>query len=114
MTECLKEMEEQGLLYVIYNKVEQNPTDEHVEDAVKVFLENGCDCMLALGGGAPLDCAKAVVSAYRKTEQTDKAAAGVVSGCPSRFRCCLRFLQRQDPARKRRYRQCYHGYSDAP
>ena len=53
-------MEEQGLLYVIYNKVEQNPTDENVEDAVKVFLENGCDCMLALGGGAPLDCAKAV------------------------------------------------------
>ena len=41
-------MEEQGLLYVIYNKVEQNPTDENVEDAVKVFLENGCDCMLAL------------------------------------------------------------------
>ena len=56
----LEEMEEQGLLYVIYNKVEQNPTDENVEDAVKVFLENGCDCMLALGGGAPLDCAKAV------------------------------------------------------
>lgn len=43
----LEEMEEQGLLYVIYNKVEQNPTDENVEDAVKVFLENGCDCMLA-------------------------------------------------------------------
>ena len=37
----LEEMEEQGLLYVIYNKVEQNPTDENVEDAVKVFLENG-------------------------------------------------------------------------
>lgn len=47
-------MEEQGLLYVIYNKVEQNPTDENVEDAVKVFLENGCDCMLALGGGKRL------------------------------------------------------------
>lgn len=29
----LEEMEEQGLLYVIYNKVEQNPTDENVEDA---------------------------------------------------------------------------------
>lgn len=37
----LEEMEEQGLLYVIYNKVEQNPTDENVEDAVKVFLEMG-------------------------------------------------------------------------
>ena len=61
----LEEMEEQGLLYVIYNKVEQNPTDENVEDAVKVFLENGCDCMLALGGGAPLDCAKAVGEAAK-------------------------------------------------
>ena len=28
----LEEMEEQGLLYVIYNKVEQNPTDENVEE----------------------------------------------------------------------------------
>lgn len=56
----LEEMQEQGLLYVIYNRLEQNPTDENVEDAVKLFLENGCDCMIALGGGAPLDCAKAV------------------------------------------------------
>lgn len=56
----LEEMEEQGLLYVIYNKLEQNPTDENVEDAARLFWENGCDCMIAVGGGAPMDCAKAV------------------------------------------------------
>ena len=108
----LEEMEEQGLLYVIYNKVEQNPTDENVEDAVKVFLENGCDCMLALGGGAPLDCAKAV-GARIKTEQTDKAAAGVVSGCQAdsdvvcgSYNGRIR-LGNDDIG-------SYHGYSDAP
>ena len=101
----LEEMEEQGLLYVIYNKVEQNPTDENVEDAVKVFLENGCDCMLAL--------CESGWSAYRKTEQTDKAAAGVVSGCQAdsdvvcgSYNGRIR-LGNDDIG-------SYHGYSDAP
>ena len=102
----LEEMEEQGLLYVIYNKVEQNPTDENVEDAVKVFLENGCDCMLALGGGAPLDCAKAVGARIarpnRQIRQLQGVVFGVVKQIPMLF---CGFLQRQDPARKRRYRQ---------
>ena len=87
-------MEEQGLLYVIYNKVEQNPTDENVEDAVKVFLENGCDCMLALGGGAPLDCAKAVGARIARPNRQIRQLQGCF-GLSSRFRCCLRFLQRQ-------------------
>ena len=34
----LEEMEEQGLLYVIYNKVEQNPTDENVELGIAATL----------------------------------------------------------------------------
>ena len=47
-------------MYVIYNKVEQNPTDEKVEDAVKVFLENGVTVCLRWAEERLLDCAKAV------------------------------------------------------
>ena len=88
----LEEMEEQGLLYVIYNKVEQNPTDENVEDAVKVFLENGCDCMLALGGGAPLDCAKAVGARIARPNRQIRQLQGlfrVVKQIPMLFACLL-------------------------
>ena len=53
-------MEETKLSYVIYDGVAPNPTDENVEEGVRIFRENGCDCMIAFGGGSPMDCAKGI------------------------------------------------------
>lgn len=56
----LEAMKEAELEYVIYNGVTPDPTDENVEDGVILFRENHCDCLIAFGGGSPMDCAKAV------------------------------------------------------
>ena len=40
-----------------------NPTEEAVEQALALYGEHGCDGMLALGGGSPMDLAKAVALA---------------------------------------------------
>lgn len=48
-----------GLKLCVYDEVVPNPTSSNVEDALKLFHENGCDAIIAFGGGSVMDCAKA-------------------------------------------------------
>lgn len=49
-----------GVFYVVYDKTRSNPTVDNVEEALTLYLENGCDALIAVGGGSPIDCAKTV------------------------------------------------------
>lgn len=60
LDDLLKEMENLRLDYVIYREVAANPTDFNVEEGLNLYLVCQCDCMIAFGGGAPMDCAKAI------------------------------------------------------
>ena len=53
-------LEKAGIDYAIYSGAEKNPTSNNVEDAFKEYREKGCKSVVALGGGSPMDCAKAV------------------------------------------------------
>lgn len=53
-------IKDSSIPYVIYDKTQPNPTVHNVEDALKVYHENKCDCIIAIGGGSSMDCAKAV------------------------------------------------------
>ena len=44
----------------IFDGTQPNPTVANVEEARKMYLENGCSCIIALGGGSVMDCAKGV------------------------------------------------------
>ena len=44
----------------VYDRVRPNPTVENVEEAFKLYREQGCQCLIAFGGGSAIDCAKAV------------------------------------------------------
>ncbi len=46
--------------YVIFDGANTEPTDKIVEAGLKVYKENGCDFIIALGGGSPMDTAKAI------------------------------------------------------
>ena len=56
--------------YTIYDKTQPNPTVENVEEALKIFYDNACDTIIAIGGGSAMDCAKGVGArvAYPKKE----------------------------------------------
>lgn len=56
MEESLKEND---FPYVIYDGAVPNPTTDNVEDAYKLYKENGCDSLIGFGGGSSMDCAKA-------------------------------------------------------
>ena len=45
---------------VVFDATPQNPTEEAVEAAVALYKANGCDGVIALGGGSPIDLGKAV------------------------------------------------------
>ena len=50
----------QGIKCTVYDGVVPNPTIDCIEEGVKLFNDNGCDCIIALGGGSPMDCAKGI------------------------------------------------------
>ena len=55
--EALKENE---IKYTVYDKTQPNPTVTNVEDALKLYHENNCDALIAIGGGSAMDCAKGI------------------------------------------------------
>jgi alcohol dehydrogenase class IV len=44
----------------LFDDVPTNPTEEAVEAALQVYREHGCDGIVAIGGGSPIDLAKGV------------------------------------------------------
>jgi alcohol dehydrogenase class IV len=46
--------------YVLYTEVTVNPKDYEAMKGAEVFLSKGCDLIIAIGGGSPMDCAKCI------------------------------------------------------
>lgn len=55
-------LKNEGVDYVIYSDITGEPTDVMIDGGVKVYKENGCDFIVALGGGSPIDSMKAIAS----------------------------------------------------
>lgn len=54
------ELKQAGVEYVIFDKVGSNPTKPVVEEGGRFAKENGCDFVVALGGGSVIDAGKAI------------------------------------------------------
>lgn len=52
------EMDRLGIPYSIYGEAVPNPTVHNIADAYKIFVNDSCDCLIAVGGGSSMDCAK--------------------------------------------------------
>lgn len=46
--------------HVIFSKVTPNPRAEEVMMGAAAYMEAGCDGIIAVGGGSPMDCAKGI------------------------------------------------------
>ena len=49
-----------GLDLAVYDRTPSNPTEAAVREAAGVYAAQGCDGLVALGGGSAIDCAKGV------------------------------------------------------
>ena len=74
----LKVMDEEKIPYVLYDGVKPNPTDGNVEDAVTLYRANKCTAIVAMGGGSPMDCAKAVAARIARPRKSVKQLQGVL------------------------------------
>ena len=64
--------------YVIYDKTQPNPTVANVEEALKMYRENGCDTLIAVGGGSVMDCAKGLGARVAHPKKELNQMAGVL------------------------------------
>jgi len=58
--ELMQVLEKNGIRCALYDKTLPNPTIDNVEEALLLYKKEGCAGLIALGGGSPMDCAKAV------------------------------------------------------
>lgn len=56
----LAQLKDAGAESVVYDKVQANPTKESVEEGARVANAEGCDFIVALGGGSVMDAAKVI------------------------------------------------------
>jgi alcohol dehydrogenase class IV len=55
-----KALEQSKIQFIIYDAVATEPTVDYVKEGLKIFKDNGCDFLVAVGGGSPIDTAKAI------------------------------------------------------
>jgi alcohol dehydrogenase len=54
------------LKWEVFDRVEPNPKDYNVQEGTEIARRLGADCLLAIGGGSPIDCAKAMAVVARQ------------------------------------------------
>ncbi|MGN0313229.1 MAG: iron-containing alcohol dehydrogenase [Fusicatenibacter sp.] len=78
---CAEQLKKEGILCDAFTETEGNPSVETVEKATRAFVASGADFLVALGGGSPMDVAKAVgVVARYGGNITDYEGGGKVPG----------------------------------
>ena len=55
-----KILNEAKIKYAVYDKTQANPTIYNIEEGLKIYNQNKCDSLIAIGGGSSMDCAKAI------------------------------------------------------
>ena len=56
----LKVLDAQGIEYSVFPEVNFEPNDIIVKQGAEAYKASGCDFLIALGGGSPIDTAKAI------------------------------------------------------
>ncbi len=64
-------LDEAGVDYEVYDGVVPNPTVQNVKDGVAAVKASGAECMIAIGGGSPIDVAKAIGIIVTNPEYAD-------------------------------------------
>jgi alcohol dehydrogenase len=53
-------LDEEGIRHTLFSDVTPNPRDHEVMKGAELFTQAGCDSIIVVGGGSPIDCAKGI------------------------------------------------------
>ena len=56
----IKSLDTAGIAHTVFSGVSPNPRDYEVMNGAKIFESSGCDSIVVVGGGSPIDCAKGI------------------------------------------------------
>ena len=76
-----KEIEQDGIALTVYDGTMPNPTSDNVEEAREIYVKNGCQALIAFGGGSAMDCAKALGARIVRPKKSLKRMAGLIKVC---------------------------------
>lgn len=62
MKQLTELLDENGIGCVIFDGITGEPTDTMIENGVEMLKSSGCDFIIGIGGGSPLDSAKAIAA----------------------------------------------------
>lgn len=72
----LEVLKKNDIDYVIYDKVQPNPTISNVEECRELYLKNNCQGFIAFGGGSPMDCAKGAAARIVRPKKSIRRMRG--------------------------------------
>lgn len=55
-------LKNQKIDYIVYSEINGEPTDTMIKNGLSLYQEDGCDFLIALGGGSPIDSMKAITA----------------------------------------------------
>ena len=67
-----------NIKYAVYDGVLPNPTVDQVESGLRVYLDNACDCVVAVGGGSVIDCAKIIAARVVRPKKSVNQMRGLL------------------------------------
>ncbi|EME7112510.1 TPA: lactaldehyde reductase [Enterococcus faecium] len=70
-TKVTELLDKAAIDYALYDGIVPNPTIQNVKDGVAFVKEAEADCLIAIGGGSPIDTAKAIGIILTNTEFSD-------------------------------------------
>ena len=71
-----EELKAQGIEYFLYDGVKPNPTIPNIEECKDIYINNGCQGIIAFGGGSPMDCAKGAAARVVKPKKSVRKMRG--------------------------------------
>ncbi len=73
----IENLKANGIDAVHYSQVAANPTVKVVNEIQTMYLENGCDGFLAIGGGSPMDAAKGAAARVLHPKRSVQQLSGL-------------------------------------
>ena len=74
----IRELSTRGIEASVFDEVVPNPTIANVEAARERYLADGCEAIIAFGGGSAMDCAKAAGARIARPRKPVKRMRGIL------------------------------------
>ena len=79
------ELDNYGISYYVYPEINTEPTHTMIDRGVELYQNEGCDFLIGIGGGSPLDAMKAIGAVYANGGSICDYIGKKIETCPPRM-----------------------------